>query len=339
MRTVKEVFENARIKCKKCRCCPICNGEACRGETPGPGGKGSGSSFVNNISALKNIYIKMDTIVENKHISTETVLFNQKLSLPLMAAPISGIEQNYGAIMDDESYTKELVEGCNKAGIIAWSGDAINEEQFLKPLNCIRDNNGIGVCTIKPWVKEVFFNRLAHAKQANVLAVACDVDASGLTNLRQQKAGVECYSVDRLKEIVDNISVPFIVKGVLSVKGALKAQAAGASAIVLSNHGGRVLDDCIAPYLILEEVSKAVNSNMLIIVDGGIRSGNDIFKALALGADAVLIGRTISLATIGGGSEGLATYVNQLQQELLEAMAMSGCSQISDITRDKIRVN
>ena len=105
MKTWNEVYAAAREKCKICRCCPSCNGLACRGETPGPGGKGSGSAFVRNVQMLDQVTIVMDTITGNEDISTESDFFGQKVSLPVYAAPISGILQNYGAQMSDKDYT------------------------------------------------------------------------------------------------------------------------------------------------------------------------------------------------------------------------------------------
>ena len=84
---------------------------------------------------------------------------------------------------------------------------------------------------------------------------------------------------------------PFILKGIMTVSGAKKALEAGASGIVVSNHGGRVLDQCPATAEVLPAIADAVGGRMTILVDGGIRTGMDVFKALALGADAVLIGR------------------------------------------------
>lgn len=86
---------------------------------------------------------------------------------------------------------------------------------------------------------------------------------------------------------------PFIVKGIMSVRGALKAKEAGANAIVVSNHGGRVLDGCAATADVLEEIVAAVGDSMKIFVDGGIRTGGDIFKALAMGADGIRYSKTL----------------------------------------------
>ena len=131
--------------------------------------------------------------------------------------------------------------------------------------------------------------------------------------------------------------VPFIIKGIMTVKGALKAKEAGAAAIVVSNHGGRVLDQCPATAEVLAEIADAVGNDMKILVDGGIRSGVDIFKALALGADAVLIGRPFVTAVYGGGAEGVAAYTAKLAAELEDTMAMCGAHSLSEISRDMVR--
>ena len=115
------------------------------------------------------------------------------------------------------------------------------------------------------------------------------------------------------KEIIDYAGVPFIIKGVMTVKGALKALEAGASAIVVSNHGGRVLDQCPATAEVLPAIVDAVGGKMTILVDGGIRTGIDVFKALALGADAVIMARPYVTALYGGGAEGVQILVEKLK--------------------------
>lgn len=130
---------------------------------------------------------------------------------------------------------------------------------------------------------------------------------------------------------------PFIVKGVMTVKGALKAKEAGAAAIVVSNHGGRVQDQCPATAEVLPEIVKAVGGSMKIFVDGGIRSGVDIFKALALGADAVIIARPFVTAVYGGAEEGVKAYIDKLAGELADTMAMCGAFSLHEITPDMVR--
>ena len=118
---------------------------------------------------------------------------------------------------------------------------------------------------------------------------------------------------------------------------ALKAKEAGASAIVVSNHGGRVLDGCPATAEVLEEISDAVNGSMKIFVDGGIRSGADVFRALALGADGVIIARPFVTAVYGGAEEGVYSYIDKIGAELNDTMKMCGVSRLSEITRDCVR--
>lgn len=338
MKNWDEVYALAKEKCSICRCCPECNGKACRGETPGPGGKGSGSAFVRNVEMLSKVFITMDTITSNEEISTETDFFGHKVSLPVYAAPISGIKQNYGADMADLDYTRELVDGCIQAGTIAFTGDGMYDDMFKGPVEILKQRHGYGVPTIKPWSKEHMKWRVELAAKANALAIASDIDASGLTNLRNSVTPVGFKTVEDLRELKEMADVPVILKGILSVKGAKKALEAGVDGIIVSNHGGRVLDHCLSGIEVLEDIVSVVNGRMKIFVDGGFRSGNDVFKALALGADGVLIGRSISHAAIGGGAQGVNIYLKKIQLELKEAMAMAGCKHISEISKEHVTV-
>lgn len=338
MKSWNEVYANARTLCNICRCCPECNGMACKGETPGPGGKGSGSSFIRNVDMLKKVLIQMDTITSNDEISTMADFFGHQVALPVYAAPISGIKQNYGADMADLDYTRELVTGCIDAGTIAFTGDGMHDEMFKGPIEILKEHQGYGVPTIKPWNAENMKWRMDLAAEANALAIASDIDASGLTNLRNSVTPVGFKTVEDLKEIKQMSNVPVILKGILSVAGAKKAMEAGVDGIIVSNHGGRVLDGCMSGIEILEDIVKVADGRMKVFVDGGIRTGNDVFKALALGADGVLIGRPVSHAVIGGHAEGVKVYMDKIKLELKEAMAMSGCKTLSDITREHVIV-
>ena len=130
--------------------------------------------------------------------------------------------------------------------------------------------------------------------------------------------------------------MPFVLKGIMTVKGAQKALAAGASAIVVSNHGGRVLDNCPSTAEVLPEIADAVGDRMTIFVDGGIRTGMDVFKALAIGADADLIGRPFVTMVYGGGREGILVYAEKLRRELEDTMAMCGAHSLPEIRREML---
>ena len=146
------------------------------------------------------------------------------------------------------------------------------------------------------------------------------------------------WTVAELREIIEYIKVPFILKGIMTVKGAQKALEAGAAGIVVSNHGGRVLDQCPSTAEVLPAIVDAVGGRMTILVDGGIRTGSDVFKALALGADAVLIARPFVTAVYGAGADGVAAYTAQLGNELADTMRLCGAPTLDAITRDMVRV-
>ena len=339
MSTWNEVMASAKTKMTLCRACKNCNGIACAGETPGCGGKGSGATFIRNYSKLREVLINLDTIVSNEEVNISSDFFGRPVSIPIYAAPIGGIEKNYGASISEGDYTRALVEGCLESGTLAFTGDGMFDDMFKEPVDIIREFKGAGIPTVKPWNIENMKWRIQAANDANTYAICSDVDASGLSNLRSSTIPVEYKSVDDLRDIVELCNAPFIVKGIMSVEGAYKALEAGASGIVISNHGGRVLDECLSTIEVLEEIAQAFKGKMKIFVDGGFRTGGDVFKALALGADGVLIGRPFSFAVIGEGKEGVKTYIDKMKLELKEAMAMAGCKNIADIKAFHVTVN
>lgn len=131
-------------------------------------------------------------------------------------------------------------------------------------------------------------------------------------------------SLSDLKELIDSTTLPFIVKGVLSVDEALLCVEAGASAIVVSNHGGRSLSETFAPAEVLQDIVNSVGDKITVLADGSVRHGVDILKYLSLGAKAVLIGRPIIWGSIGGGQEGVKITLDTLKTELYQSMILTG---------------
>ncbi len=333
----EEILKNAR-GCigPYCKACPVCNGRACSNQMPGPGAKGSGTLAVRNYETWQNIRINMDTICEKQDVSTKLEMFGKTFSAPFFAGPVGSVKLHYGEKYTEDEYNQILVSGCAKEGIAAFTGDGVDEMVMKEGTAVISANGGIGVPTVKPWDLGTIREKMELVKKSGAFAVAMDIDAAGLPFLKNLNPPAGSKSVDELKEIVKMAEIPFILKGIMTPKGARKAMEAGAAGIVVSNHGGRVLDQCPATAEVLPEIVKAVEGKMKIFVDGGIRSGTDVFKALALGADAVIIARPFVTAVYGGGSEGVQVYINKIKSELEDTMAMCGTFSLDEIGTEQI---
>ncbi len=131
-------------------------------------------------------------------------------------------------------------------------------------------------------------------------------------------------------------SLPVIVKGVLRADDAQVAVSHGAEGVIVSNHGGRQLDTTVAPIDALSEVVEAIGDNATVMVDGGIRRGTDVLKAIALGARAVLLGRPVLWGLAVDGEHGASRVLEILKEEFSIAMALCGCRSIEEITGDLI---
>ena len=333
----QEVLQNARSRVGPyCKVCPVCNGSGCKNTIPGPGAKGLGTGFIRNYQKWQELCVNMDTICENKPVDTAFSFFGKTLAAPIMAAPVGAMKLHYGELYDDLAYNDILVSACQSAGIAAFTGDGTDPAVMQGALAAIEKAGGCGVPTVKPWDRDTVFAKLDAVKAAHPLAIAMDIDAAGLPFLKNLTPPAGSKTVEELKEIAAMAGKPFILKGIMTVNGALKALEAGASGIVVSNHGGRVLDQCPATAEVLPAIVDAVGGKMTVLVDGGIRTGMDVFKALALGADAVLIGRPFVNMVYGGGAEGVQVYVDKLKAELADTMAMCGAHSLSDIKRSMI---
>jgi len=163
---------------------------------------------------------------------------------------------------------------------------------------------------------------------------------STLIGFKPGESGLFAYFLEQLNpaltwqdlEWLRSLSpLPLVVKGVLRADDAMRALEYGASAVIVSNHGGRQLDSAIASLDALSEVVEAVGAQIDVLVDGGIRRGTDVLKALALGAKAVLLGRPVLWGLAVGGEAGVQHIIELLLDELDLAMALSGCAKLSDI--------
>ena len=335
--TYQEILANART-CSgpHCKACPVCNGLACKNTVPGPGAKGIGTGAIRNYQKWQELCVNMDTICENKPVDTTARLFGREFVLPVFAAPVGAMQLHYGDKYNDLEYNDILVSACAQAGIAAFTGDGTNPAVVEAAAKALKKSGGLGVPTIKPWNIETIREKMDLVKAADPFAIAMDIDAAGLPFLKNLTPPAGSKTVEELKEIAQIAGKPFILKGIMTAAGAKKALEAGASGIVVSNHGGRVLDQCPSTAEVLPAIVDAVGGKMTVLVDGGIRSGMDVFKALALGADGVLIARPFVTMVYGGGADGVQVYVEKLRAELADAMAMCGAHSLSDINRSMI---
>ena len=333
--TYEEAILAARGNMGHCHACPICNGIACKNTIPGPGSKGTGTVAPRNYEAWQKIYLNMDTIAPNLGVDTSIEIFGEKFDLPAFAAPIGAVTNHYGEKFNEFEYTELMAKGCRQAGIAAFTGDGLNE-MFFEAGCTAMEKAGFAVPTVKPWHKDLVFKKIDYAKAHGAKVLFMDIDASGLPFLKSMTPPSGSKSVEELREFVEYAGIPFYLKGIMSVKGAEKALQTGATGIIVSNHGGRVLDHTPATASVLPAIADAVGDKMEVLVDGGIRTGHDIFKALALGAKAVLIGRPFVVAAYGGQEAGIAAYVQKLRNELADCMAMTGCATLADIDRSCI---
>ncbi|MGN6201455.1 MAG: alpha-hydroxy acid oxidase [Solirubrobacterales bacterium] len=140
-----------------------------------------------------------------------------------------------------------------------------------------------------------------------------------------------------VEDLASECSVPVLVKGVLTAEDAELALEHGAAGVVVSNHGGRQLDRSLATAAALPEIAEALEGRATLLVDGGVRRGVDVATALALGADAVLVGRPALWGLAAGGAEGVARVLELLRQELELTLGLLGCTAPSQLTRAHVR--
>jgi len=330
---IKEIRRIARERFKGvCRVCPVCNGRACAGEMPGIGGVGTGSSFMSNFDSLAGIKLNLRTIHEASDPNISYDFFGQPLQMPIFVAPLAGMAINMGNAMDEGEYISAMVSGGKEAGSITFTCDGPTPIFFDLGVEALRKNQGWGVPTVKPREPEAFLSRVKKAEDCGVMAIATDIDAAGIIHMRRAGQPAGPWPLRHWEKTISETKLPIILKGVMTAQEAHLAVLAGAAGIIVSNHGGRVLDHTPGTAAVLPEIASAVKGKIKIFVDGGVRSGTDVLKMLALGAEAVLVGRPMAVAAVGGGREGVSLLLKQYAEELRTAMLYTGCATLAEIT-------
>jgi isopentenyl diphosphate isomerase/L-lactate dehydrogenase-like FMN-dependent dehydrogenase len=261
-------------------------------------------------------------------------ILGMDLALPVIGAAIGGIGMNMNAAMTEDEYDHAVVAGCRKAGTICMTGDGPKPEVFDSGIKALAAVNGWGIPVIKPRETDKIIEMAKVAAAAGAPAFGVDIDAAALINMTSAGQPVGPKTVEELAYIKQHTSIPFIVKGIMSPDDASLCCEAGVDAIVVSNHGGRALDHTPGTAEVLPYIAEAVKGKITILVDGGIRNGADVLKMLALGADAVLVGRPVAIGAVGGGAEGVEMVINKLFAELRAAMLLTGTSGVDCVSAD-----
>jgi len=293
----------------------------------------SKATFRRNPQAFSQYLFRQKIFHDVAEPDTAVELFGKRLPIPAITAPVG----SFSLIGKDAE--RDVAEGCDRAGAMMF----VSQAAKFSPKEW-RDADK------SPLVFMAYMNRgkdevSAYAKLAEDLGFA----AVGITvdTVRPVKIGDEVplstkdgkprrghkSTVKDIEWMKQQVSLPVVIKGIMGAEDARAAVNAGADALVVSNHGGRILDYNRAALEALPEVVDAVGGTTPVLLDSGIRSGGDIVKALALGARAVLVGRPIAWSVGAFGARGVERVFAILTEEMQRVLTLTGVARIRDISR------
>lgn len=285
-------------------------------------------------SYLDSILIE-ERIIDSKVASLETEILGHSFSTPIMMAAFSFLRsflpERENAVIEYSRAAKQL-EMVNCVGMM-------DDEDFAKVLATGADTIRI----IKPFAdRDKVFDEIAFAEKNGAFAVGMDIDHvfgddGGYDVVADHPMGTQ--TKEDIRAYASSTRLPFIVKGVLSVSDAVKCAECGAKAIVVSHHRGR-MPFAVPPLMILPDIKKAIEgSGVEIFVDCGINSGADAYKALAMGAKAVSVGRALLPPLSKEGTEGVVKYISKMNQDLSLLMGYTGCATTAELSPDTLWLN
>ncbi|HHZ13776.1 MAG: alpha-hydroxy acid oxidase [Caldicoprobacterales bacterium] len=268
--------------------------------------------------------------IDNKKPKTDFELYGHSFKTPIMTAALSHLD-NYA-----ENGAVNMAKGAYMADAVYWTGMGDMDE-----LERIVETGAKTIKIIKPYKdNDDIFRKIEHAEKVGAIAVGIDVDHSFNSKGEYDVVlGDEMRpkTMEELRSFAESTKLPFIIKGVLSVSDALKCVEFGARGIVISHHNG-VIDYAVPTYMILQDIVKEVGGKIPIFIDCGIKSGMDTFKALALGATAVCVGKWLMGPLQENGAEGVKDEIIKMTQELAGVMARTGFETIDEIEPSILRI-
>ena len=310
----------------------LCQGQK-YGKAIGFGGAGQGKTWEANFKALSRIKLKMRVIRECHEPELETEFLGNRIAIPVLATSMSGTRISMNNALSEEEFQRGLIEGAKLAGTIGLSGHTVDAPEH-PGIDIIGRNGGWGIPMFKPQNQERLLELFKRSEAANVMAIGVDLDGYGSSNWELRGKPLYRKSERELRELVDCTSKPVIFKGIMNLEDAAKVVDSGAKALDVSNHGGRVMDCGQGVSEVLPEISAAFRGRITIMADGAVRTGFDVLKLLALGADVALIGRPLAWMSLAGGPEAVALYLNYVKKNLRTAMIMTCCDSLSEVKKD-----
>lgn len=288
------------------------------GLIPVTSGKAEDANVVNR-RYLDSLLVEM-RVIDSVEPKLETEVFGRKFSSPIMMPAFSHLNK---VGKNGLKPMQEYAEAAKELNLLNWVGMEPDEE-----FAAIAEVGAPTVRIIKPFADQnLILEQIAFAEEHGAYAVGIDIDhIAGKDGHFDVVDGMPLGTItlDDLKRYVSSTKLPFIAKGVLSVTDALKARDAGCKGIFVSHHHGRIPFG-IPPTYILPEIKKALNgSGVTIFCDCGIDTGYDAYKALALGADAVAVGRGILAPLLKEGKDGVVKKVTKMNEQLKELMMYTG---------------
>ncbi|MFC2001769.1 alpha-hydroxy acid oxidase [Chloroflexota bacterium] len=288
-----------------------------------------GASVQANRTYLDSLFFET-RLLDAREADTSLTLFGLKLKTPVFASPM-GVSINKIA----STAINDIARGVGNAGSLMMMGFGDSEE-----LQGVIDTGAPVVKIVKPYQDtELIFKKVREAESRGCVAVGIDIDHSLGRRIGDRVDQQDVYapqSTEILKQVISQTKLPFIIKGVLSLQDAEKAARAGASAIIVSNHGYNAFSFTIPSLIALPKIVGNVGDKLTVLVDTGFKTGNDVIKALALGARAVGFASSMLLAWGADGSHGVENLINQLTAELHRTMRATGCPDLSAINSSLI---
>ncbi|KAL9387643.1 hypothetical protein Peur_020767 [Populus x canadensis] len=328
------------------------------------GGAEDEHTLKKNVQEFQRIILLPRVLVDVSSIALSTNILGYTISAPIMIAPTS---MHKLAHPEGELATARAAAACNTIMTLSF-GASCSVEEVAASCDAVRffqlyvyKRRDIAVNLVqraeKSGYKAIVLTadtprlgrREADIKNKLIVPQLKNLEGLMSTEVVSDKgSNLEAYANETMDPslcwrdiawLKSTTNLPILIKGILTREDAIKAMEVGAAGIIVSNHGARQLDYTPATISVLEEVVQAVGRRVPVLLDGGVRRGTDVFKALALGAQAVLVGRPVIYGLAAKGEAGVRKVMHMLKDELELTMALAGCPSVKDISRSHVRTD